>query len=73
MSEQKTPPKTGNNNAESPDSDPDRDPQVLLFDHIDAIDWSGLADFLPGCNMDYDHVFGTMVNLDCYLQDVEMR
>ncbi|KEF55048.1 uncharacterized protein A1O9_08701 [Exophiala aquamarina CBS 119918] len=47
------------------------DPQALSFDHMDAIDWGSLADFLPLSNTDDEHFFGTIANSDC-LQSVKM-
>lgn len=40
------------------------DHQVFSFDDVDAVNWDILADFMPGCSMDYDHAFSTMVDMN---------
>ncbi|KAK5050417.1 hypothetical protein LTR84_003698 [Exophiala bonariae] len=30
------------------------DPKAFSFDDVDAVNWDSLADFLPGCSVDYD-------------------
>ncbi|EXJ69838.1 uncharacterized protein A1O5_06910 [Cladophialophora psammophila CBS 110553] len=44
---------------------------LASFENTDLIDRASLADILPVCNIDYDHSFAMLVNLD-YLGDVEM-
>lgn len=47
------------------------DPELPSFGSMDAIDRASLSDILPGCDMEFEHSFGMMVNLDC-LWDVQM-
>lgn len=46
--------------------------ELPLFDQMDDIDWSSLADFMPMGNLEYERSLGTSVNLDDYIHDVEM-
>lgn len=40
------------------------DNQVFSFDDVDAVNWDVLADFMPGCSMDYDLALSTMVDMN---------
>jgi hypothetical protein len=39
------------------------DPKAFSFDDVDAVNWNSLADFLPGCSVDYDFS-SPMVNMN---------
>ncbi|OQU96571.1 Fungal specific transcription factor domain-containing protein [Cladophialophora immunda] len=47
------------------------DQELPSFDHTDPVDGSGFGDILPVFDMDYDHSFAALVNVD-YLQDLDM-
>lgn len=50
--------------TESVGSSKSIDPKVFSFDEVDAVNWDSLADFLPGCSMDYDFSFSPMLNMN---------
>lgn len=47
------------------------DLELPLLDNMDGIDWGSLPDMLPVYDMDFEHSFGILTNLDSW-QDFEM-